>query len=272
MSRYFARLAARSTGAVAAPLPPGPARTEAEADPFQEAPATKSDAVRNPQRTQATTTSPAMPMTAELASPKPPAVHPVMEPLATRTTPESAPIAEAVARPPKSTPREAAAPPRTPKAPQAPAEMPRATLSATRQTATPKVEPQRVERPAAAAAPSPAARVRAVQGRPPVEERVSPPPAAASPTKEVAPAKAPPLSMAPELRTGSIGERRLEAPRPDAPEAPQDDGPRLVIDRLRVDVLPAAPAPSRVTRVVERRRAPEAAAPTSQLRYGLGQM
>ncbi len=265
MSRYLARLVGRAQPPALAPAPPSAAGPRVAEDPF-EATAPLALAAPPPPALpapvplpsgQAPSVPPRAPSLPELAAPR---AHETVETLHGRPMPTVEP------RPsrPAATPRAAERPPIAP-APSAPPPVALATEARVKREPHAEAGPVRLGPPL----PPPVTPI--------VVERTSQP---LLPREDAALAEAAAeLTPAWPVAETTRREPRPLAPPPSVTPAPvgqEPDGPRLVIGRMRVDVVAApspAPAAAPAVRIVER-PAPAERAPTlrSSLRFGLGQM
>jgi len=262
MSRYFARLVQRAAGAEqkthAAPPPSSssmPAGSDAH-DPF-EAAAPLEPAPASPrqsaQRQDLSTPAIAPPLTQPASLPVR-AEPPIDSPL---TQPQLAPRAEGPAPPRETQPFEQAEP----------AEIVEHTRIE-RETVR-EILHQDSDKPLKSVLAPPApSRMTPVAERPPAQPVMT-----ARIQQPAAPALEP---VAPESRPAPEKAAARMTPMPDARPAPEPGPhpePRLVIGRMQVEVLAAAPVPQAQPRVIQRRAAaPHAPSAPSQLHFGLGQM
>jgi hypothetical protein len=270
MSRYLSKLAARSAGSfMPASMTPGPAgiaSKETPKDPFQEVPAPSAEALPLSTPASAPSIEPAIPPAPSPIVPAP-RVHVVQKEHDAIPRSEEKNLPVPTAPPPVTVKtvveREKNIPAAAPKAPQSTVK-----VKPKEKESEPGVEPAKslpsphphstaivVERRLAAREHGPTAR----------ELRPKEKPREEAAQREILPAPVPRES------TQVLAPTPVESSKPEPAEPAQ---PRLVIGRMRVDVMPApAPAAPQVVQVVQQRpasgRAVSASAP---LRFGLGQM
>jgi hypothetical protein len=263
MSRYFSRLAARATAGVApASSIPGlqrQASADTLHDPF-EAMAPLDPTLSTPafpQRLPEASLAPSLMTPPDVASQAPPLVRRVAPVQTTETSPA---VPQTIALP---VPRPALSQP-----------------AAERGDVLAVTSPMQTLRPPMAHEPVQVSPLVLPPTVPHVMARTAhneePPPR--GPERRVKSYAAPERMAPPPPVLGRETTQRLEPPQPEpgVAMAPTPESPRLVIGRLRVEVVPAPPAPAapRIVRVVEPRRSATShtATPSTQLRFGLGQM